>query len=174
MHLATLFLFVRVLGKQSISQEGLGIGRQKFKGILRVMGWKRQQAGGHLVGKGLLLSPAVLSMSFLATGQSQVRRPPIRKQREWREGVQLQAVDQRSLEKGRSLRTRGCTCVFCDGAQCRPLPLPSSHTHTHGGQRDQTSLLASDIFICSEQSLPREGDPRDAPEQILTSSIRSL
>lgn len=46
-------------------------------------------------------------------------------------------------------------------------------THT-GGQRDQTSLLASDIFICSEQSLPREGDPRDAPEQILTSSIRSL
>lgn len=49
-NLATVFLFVTSLRKQLASQEGLGIGRQKFKGNSRVMGWKRQQAGGDLVG----------------------------------------------------------------------------------------------------------------------------
>lgn len=132
MHPATVFLFVRVLGKQSVSQEGLGIGRQKFKGILRVMGWKRQQAAGHLVGRGLLSSTAVLSMSFLTMGQSQVRRPPRRKERERRGGGSTTGCRPEESEKGWSLRTRACTCVFCDGAQCRPLPLPSSHTHTRG------------------------------------------
>lgn len=77
-----VFLFVTLLGKQLASQEGLGIGWQKFKGDAGVMGWKRQEAGGDLVGTGLLLSPAVLSMSTLTEGQPQVRRPPRTKERE--------------------------------------------------------------------------------------------
>lgn len=85
-NLATVFLFVILLGKQLASQGGLAIRRRKFKGNSRVMGWKRQQAGGDWVGRGLLLSPAVLSMSFLTVGQSQVTRPPRRKERETRGG----------------------------------------------------------------------------------------
>lgn len=162
-----MFLFVILLGKQLASQGG--IRRRKFKGNSRVMGWKRQQAGGDWVGRGLLLSPAVLSMSFLTAGQSQVTRPPRRKERETRGGFKYR------LETGGVWRGGGacvqecvCVCVFCDSTHCRPLPSP---VLTHTG----TDVpLASDIFICSEQSLLREGDPRDAPEQILTSSIRSL
>lgn len=45
-NLATVFLFVTLLGKQLPSQEGLGTGWQKFKGDAGVMGWKRQEAGG--------------------------------------------------------------------------------------------------------------------------------
>lgn len=85
-NLATVFVFVILLGKQLASQGGLAIRRRKFKGNSRVMGWKRQQAGGDWVGRGLLLSPAVLSMSFLTAGQSQVTRPPRRKERETRGG----------------------------------------------------------------------------------------
>lgn len=51
------------------------------------------------------------------------------------------------------------------------------HSHplfSHTGTAGPDVPLASDIFICSEHSLLREGDSRDAPEQILTSSIRSF
>lgn len=170
-NLATVFLFVTSLRKQLPSQEGLGIGRQKFKGNSRVMGWKRQQAGGDLVGSGLLLSPAVLSLSFLTEGQSQVRRPPRRKERERRGGSNTGYRLEESVWGVESVCIWVCMCVFCDSTQSS-TPLPCSHTHTGTAWPDVP--LASDIFICSEQSLLREGDPRDAPEQILTSSIRSL
>lgn len=131
---------------------------------------KRQEAGGDLVGTGLLLSPAVLSMSFLTEGQSKVKgRQEERKERD--EGVQIQAIDRRSLEEGWSLCIWVCMCVFGDSTHCHPLPFP---VLTHTGTAWPDVPLASDIFICSEQSLLREGDPWDAPEQILTSSIRSL
>lgn len=51
-------------------------------------------------------------------------------------------------------------------------PFPCSHTQRDSVARRPFGPL--DIFISTGQSLLREGDPRDAPEQILTSSIRSL
>lgn len=56
----TTILFEILLSKQLVSQEGISIRLQKFKGNSGVMGWRRQEAGGDLVGTGLLLSPAVL------------------------------------------------------------------------------------------------------------------
>ncbi len=85
-NLTTVFLFVTLLGKQLASQGGLGIGWQEFKGDSWVMRWKRHEAGGDWVGLGLLLSPAVLSMSFLTEGQPRVRRPLRRKERERKGG----------------------------------------------------------------------------------------
>lgn len=165
-NLATVFLFVILLGKQLGSQGGLAIRRRKFKGNSRVMGWKRQQAGGDWVGRGLLLSPAVLSVSFLTAGRSRVTRPLRRKERETRGGFKYR------LETGEVWGGVGpvymsvCVCSVTAHAVVHSPPL-FSHTGTD-------VPLASDIFICSEQSQLREGDPRDAPEQILTSSIRSL
>lgn len=103
-NLATVFLFVTLLGKQSPSQEGFGIGRQKFKGDAGVMGCKRQEAGGDLVGTGLLLSPAVLAMSPLTEGQPQVRRPTKKKGKREMRGFKCRP-DRRSLEEGWSLCT---------------------------------------------------------------------
>lgn len=164
-NLATVFLFVTLLGKQSASQEGLGIGRQKFKGDAGVMGWRQE---GIWLGQGSCCPqlscpcPSQPASSPRSGGHQEER-----KERE--EGVQIQAVDRRSLEEGRSLHI--WECVFCDSTHCHPLPSP---VLTHTGTAWPDVPLASDIFICSEQSLLREGDPRDAPEQILTSSIRSL
>lgn len=100
-NLANVFLFVTLLGKQLASQEGLVIGWQKFKGNSRGMGWMRQGAGGDLDGSGLLLSPAVMSMSSLTEGQPQGQKAAEEEREEREDGVQIQAIDRRSLEEGR-------------------------------------------------------------------------
>lgn len=46
----------------------------------------RQQAGGDLVGSGLLLSPAVMSMSFLTEGQSQGQKATKKKEKRAKRG----------------------------------------------------------------------------------------
>lgn len=81
-------------------------------------------------------------------------------------GVQIQARDRGSLGGVGPVYMSVCVCSVTAHAVVHSPPL-FSHTGTD-------VPLASDIFICSEQSQLREGDPRDAPEQILTSSIRSL
>ncbi len=135
------------------------------------MGWKGHEAGGDLVGTGLLLSPAVLSMSTLAKGQPQVRRPPRRKERERWGGSN---TGYRPEESGQGVESVYMSVYVCFLRQhtLSSTPLPCSHTHRDSVTRLPFGLW--DIFICLEQSLLREGDPRDAPEQILTSSIRSL
>lgn len=94
----------------------LSIRRHKFKGNTRAMGWKRQEAGGDLVGTGLLLSPAVLSMCPLTKGQPQVRRPPRRKERG--------GSNEGSREEEWNLCMRVCMGLFGDSTQCHPLPSP--------------------------------------------------
>lgn len=68
---ATDSLYVRVSAKQWVSQEGprcrAAEVQRRFKGY-----GTEEAAGGR--GRGLLSSPAVLSMSCLATGQLEVRR----------------------------------------------------------------------------------------------------
>lgn len=63
---AAAFLFVRVLAKQWVSQEGPR--RQASEVQRRFEGHGTEEAAGGR-GRGLLSSPAVLSMSCLATGQ---------------------------------------------------------------------------------------------------------
>lgn len=66
----------------------------------------------------------------------------------------------------REERDEGVQTQATDG-RTRPHPPSGFPVLTLGG----TDVpLASDIFICSEPSRHREGDPRDAPEQIFTSS----
>lgn len=143
-----------MLGKQLVSQEGLGIGRQKFKGDSGVMGWKRQEAEGDLVGTGLLLSPAVLSMSFLTEGQPQVRRPPRRKEIERRGGSNAGYRP----EEGWSLCIRGCMCV-CLATAHIVVHSPPLFSHTQG-QRDQTSLWPL-IYLYAPSSLCSERETRE-------------
>lgn len=167
-----MFLFATLLGKQWVSRgiSCLGIRWQKFKGNAGVMGWKRQEVGGGIwLEQGSCCPqlscscPPWLKVSPRLEGHQQERK-------EGDEGVQIQGIDQRSLEGGWSVCVSVYVC-FSDSTHCHPLPSP---VLTHTGTAWPDVPLASDIFICSEQPLLREGDPRDAPEQILTSSIRSL
>lgn len=87
------------------------------------------------------------------------------------EEVQIQAIDRRGLEEGLCTYLCPCGCVGTLRQTHTVVRSPPLFSHTQG-QRDQTSLWP--IFIFSEQSLFREGDPRDAPEQILASSMRRL
>lgn len=153
-----MFLFVALLGKQSVSQEGLGIGRQKFKGDSGVMGWKTQEAGGDLVGTGLLLSPAVLSMSFLTEGQPQVRRPPRRKERERRGGSNAGYRPEEGGGGVESVYMSLCVCV-CFATAHTVIPSPPLFSHTQG-QRDQTSLWPL-IYLYARSSLCSERETRE-------------
>lgn len=96
--------------------------RQTFKGSAGVMGWKRQQAGGDLVGSGLLLSPAVLSASFLAEGAVPGQKATEKKAKRQKKGFRCGLWTGGGAES-----VRECVCVFCDG---RPLPSP---VLTHSG-----------------------------------------
>lgn len=104
-----MFLFVTLLGKQLASQEGLAIGWQKFKDNSRVMGRTKQGAGGDLDGSGLLLSPAVMSMSSLTERQPQGQKAAEEEREEREEGVQIQAID---LEEGQRLHMSVYVCVL--------------------------------------------------------------
>lgn len=92
------------------------------------MGWKRQEVGGEF---GWNRAPVVPSCPVHVPpdwraapgygGHQQERRAGD-------EGVQIQGIDQRSLEDGWGVSVSVYVC-FCDSTHCHPLPLPCSHTH---------------------------------------------
>lgn len=132
---------------------GTSIRRHKFKGNTRAMGWKRQEAGGDLVGTGLLLSPAVLSMCPLTKGQTQVRRPPRRKERGGsNEGYRPQ-------QSGGGVKSVYASVYGLVWRQhtMSSTPIPCSHTQ---GQQDQTSLWPL-IYLYARSTLCSERETRE-------------
>lgn len=131
----------------------LSIRRHKFKGNTRAMGWKRQEAEGDLVGTGLLLSPAVLSMCSLTKGQPQVRRPPRRKERGGsNEGYRPQ-------QSGGGVKSVYASVYGLVWRQhtMSSTPTPCSHTQ---GQQDQTSLWPL-IYLYARSTLCSERETRE-------------
>lgn len=123
-NLATVFLFVTLLGKQSASQEGLGIGRQKFKGDAGVMGWRQE---GIWLGQGSCCPQLSCPCPSLPTReQPQVRRPPRRKERERRGGSNTGCRPEESGGGAESAYMR--VCVLRQHT-LSSTPLPCSHTH---------------------------------------------
>lgn len=122
-NLATVFLFVTLLGKQSASQEGLGIGRQKFKGDAGVMGWRQE---GIWLGQGSCCPQLSCPCPSQTREQPQVRRPPRRKERERRGGSNTGCRPEESGGGAESAYMR--VCVLRQHT-LSSTPLPCSHTH---------------------------------------------
>ena len=84
------------------------------------------ETGGDLVGTGLLLSPAVLSVSLPTREQPQVRRPPRRKERKRRGGSN---TGYRPGESGGGVESAYMRVCVLRQRALSSTPLPCSHTH---------------------------------------------
>lgn len=142
----------------------LSIRRHKFKGNTRAMGWKRQEAGGWDRAPVVPSCPVHVPPDQGAAPGQKATKKKGKRGFKWR--LPTPAVGRRS-------EICVCECVWA----CLATAHNVIHSHplfSHTGTAGPDVPLASDIFICSEHSLLREGDSWDAPEQILTSSIRSF